>query len=232
LKKTERWEPAVWRDALLVAGKDLRIEMRSRVATNQVLPFAVLVLILFAFALGPGRTTLQAGSAGLFWLAVLLCTVLAVQRSFALESSEGVRDGMRASVLDPAGVFLGKAAAIAVQLMALQAVLIGGVVLLYGTRLSDLPMVLGACLLATIGLSSAGTIYGALSLGLKVRETLLPLLLLPIVAPVLLAGAKTWEAAIHGVAPEGMPWLRILGLFAVVYVVVGALVYGPLSDLG
>src|SRR5436305_7360763 len=102
----------VFRDAALVAGKDLRIEARSRVATNQVAPFAVLVLMLFAFALDPDRGVLTQATAGLFWVAVLFCALLAVQRSAAIESGEGTRDQLRLSGLDPAGVFLGKVVAV------------------------------------------------------------------------------------------------------------------------
>ena len=91
----------MWRDAALVAGKDLRIEARSRVATNQVAPFA----------LDPNRAVLKQAAAGLYWVAVLFCSLLAVQRSSAVESAEGARDQLRLSGLDPAGVFLGKAAA-------------------------------------------------------------------------------------------------------------------------
>src|SRR5215212_9890986 len=115
-----------------MAGKDLRIEGHSRVTTNQVAPFAVLVLVLFAFALDPDRGVLTRAAAGLFWVAVLFSTLLAVQRSFAVESSDGARDGLRLSGLDPAGIFLGKAAAIAVQLLGLQILLGIGVVVLYG----------------------------------------------------------------------------------------------------
>ena len=94
----------MWRDALLVAGKDLRIEARSRVALWQVLPFALLSLVLFAFALGPGTAApARSAAPGLFWLAVLFSTVLATQRSFAIESGEGTRDGLRLSGIDPAG---------------------------------------------------------------------------------------------------------------------------------
>ena len=103
----------MWRDAALVAGKDLRIELRSRVVMHQVAPLAVLVLVLFAFALGPDRAPMAQAAPGLFWVAVLFATVLAVQRSFALESADGARDGLRLSGLDPAGVFLGKTAAVA-----------------------------------------------------------------------------------------------------------------------
>ena len=220
----------MWRDALLVAGKDLRIEARSRVALWQVLPFAVLVLVLFAFALGPGPSVLRSAAPGLYWLAVLFSTVLATQRSMAIESGEGTRDGLRLSGIDPAGVFLGKAAAVGVQLAVLQVVLALGIDLLFGVRVHDWWLAAVASLLATIGLASAGVLYGALSAGLRVRETLLPLLVLPIVAPVLIAGSRAWAAAAVGAVSTGTSWLRILGPFAAVYLVVGIVLYGPLPE--
>lgn len=222
----------MWRDALLVAGKDLRIEARSRVALWQVLPFAVLVLVLFAFALGPGPAVLRSAAPGLFWLAVLFSTVLATQRSMAIESGEGTRDGLRLSGIDPAGVFLGKAAAVAVQLVLLQALLAVGLEVLFGVRIQAWWLAAVASLLATVGLSSAGVLYGALSAGLRVRETLLPLLVLPIVAPVLIAGSRAWSAALVGSVAAGTSWLRILGPFAAVYLVVGVALYGPLQEAG
>ena len=219
-------------DALLVAGKDLRIELRSRVALWQVLPFAVLALLLFAFALGPGPAALRHAAPGLFWLAVLFSTVLATQRSFAIESGEGIRDALRISGIDPAGVFLGKAAAVAAELVALQVVLWGGIALLFGVRIEVPWLAVVASLLATVGLASASVLYGALSAGLRVRETLLPLLVLPIVAPVLLAASRAWGAAAAGATSAGVSWLRILGPFAAVYLVVGAVLYGPLLEAG
>ncbi len=113
----------MWRDAALVGGKDLRVELRSRVTTMQVAPYAVLVLLLFGFAFDQNHTLLTQAAPGLFWVAVLLCALLAVQRSFAVEAADGARDGLRLSGLDPAGIFLGKAAAIAVQLAALEVLL-------------------------------------------------------------------------------------------------------------
>ena len=109
----------MWRDSVLVAGKDLRIEARSRVGLSQVAPFGIVALVMFAFALGPDRTLMAKGAPGLFWVAVLFCTVLAVQRSVSVESVDGTRDGLRLSGLDPAGRFLGKAAAVAAQLIVL-----------------------------------------------------------------------------------------------------------------
>ena len=220
----------MWRDALVVAGKDLRIEARSRVALWQVLPFSLLALILFAFALGPGPDTLRSAAPGLFWLAVLFSSVLATQRSFAIEAGEGTRDGMRLSGLDPAGVFLGKTAAVAVQLAILQVVLWVGITILFGVHLKEPLLALASSALATLGLAAAGVIYGALSAGLRVRETLLPLLVLPVLAPVLLAGSRAWTAALSGALSAGEAWLRILGPFAAVYLVVGIVLYGPLQE--
>jgi heme exporter protein B len=220
----------MWRDALLVAGKDLRIEARSRVALWQVVPFALLSLVLFAFALGPGQHALAQAAPGLFWLAVLFSTVLATQRSFAIESGEGTRDGLRLSGVDPAGIFLGKAAAVGVQLAVLQIVLFAGVTVLFGVHFHALWLAVVASVLATVGLACAGVIYGALSAGLRVRETLLPLLVLPVIAPVLVAGSRAWSAALTGAVASGALWLRVLGPFAAVYLVVGVVLYGPLLE--
>lgn len=221
----------MWRDAMLVAAKDLRIEARSRVALSQVAPFGVVALVLFAFALGPDRTLMARGAPGLFWVAVLFCTVLAIQRSVSVESGDGAREGLRLSGLDPAGLFLGKSLAVAAQLVVLEALLGVGVVLLYGAKVDTPWLVVVSCALGTIGLAATGTLYGALSAGLRVRETLLPFLLLPIAAPVLLAGTRIWQAAMAGGVPaDGTQWLRLLVVFDAVYVALGVVIYGPIQE--
>jgi len=220
----------MWRDALLVAGKDLRIELRSRVATNQVVPFAFLVLILFAFALDVDSGVLTKAAPGLFWVAVLFSAVLAIQRSATIESSEGARDQLRLSGLDPAGIFLGKAAAVAVQLAVLEVLLGVGIVVLYNASVHGVLLVAATCVATTLGLAAAGTLFGSVAGALRVRDTLLPLLLLPVVAPVLLAATKASQAALGGVASDGTPWLRLLAVFAVVYLTFGVLIYGSLLE--
>ncbi len=220
----------MFRDAALVAGKDLRIEARSRVTTNQVAPFAVLVLVLFAFALDPDRGMLARASAGLFWVAVLFSALLAVQRSFAIESSDGGRDGLRLLGLDPAGVFVGKAAAVSVELVALELLLTVGVAVLYDVDLGRAGLMVATAAVATVGLAAAGTVYGALAAGLRVRETLLPLLLLPVLAPVLLGATRAWEAALGVGVDDGWRWVQLLGVFAVVYVSFGFVAFGALME--
>jgi len=220
----------MWHDAVLVAGKDLRIEARSRVALWQVVPFAVLVLILLAFAIGPSQAPLRHAAPGIFWIAVLFSTVLSIQRSVAIESGEGTRDGLRLSGIDPAGIFLGKASAIALQLLVLQIVLWAGVTFLFDVRVHHIWLAVAASLLATVGLACAGVLYGALSAGLRVRDTLLPLLVLPVLAPILLAGTKAWQASLSTSTTDGAEWLKILIPFAVIYLVVGVALYGPLQE--
>ncbi|MDQ1437234.1 MAG: heme exporter protein [Acidimicrobiaceae bacterium] len=221
----------MWRDAALMAGKDLRIEARSRVATNQIAPFGVLVLVLFAFALDPDRGVLQRAAPGLFWVAVLFASLLAVQRSFAVESADSARDGLRLSGLDPAGIFLGKAGAVALQLLALELLLGVFVVLLYDADVHRAVIVMATAAAATVGLAAAGVVYGMLAAGLRVRETLLPLLLLPVVAPVLLAATRATEAALD-ITPvsDAWPWVRLLSVFAVIYTTFGVLAFETLLE--
>ena len=220
----------MWRDALLVAGKDLRIEARTRVALNQVAPFAVLVLLLFAFALDSDRVVLRDATPGLFWVAVLLAALLAVQRAFALEAVDGVPDALRLSGLHPAGIFLGKVLAVSVQLLALEALLGLGVVVLYDAELDAPLLLVAASVGATLGLAAVGCLYGILAAGQRVAQTLLPLLLLPALAPLLLAATQAWNAGVDDVASEGLRWLGLLVLFAAAYLTAGVATFGILLD--
>ena len=220
----------MFRDALLIAGKDLRIEGRSRVGLNQVAPFALLVLILFAFALDPDTGVLDRATPGLYWIAVLFSALLAIQRAFAIEASDGNRDALRLSGLEPAGIYLGKVAAIAAQLVALEVLLGLGVVVLYGSHAGNWPLLLATCLAATAGIAAAGTLYGVLAAGLRVRETLLPLLLLPVLAPVLIASTRAFEAARSNTTSEGWPWVGLLAVFALAYIIFGVFGFGPLLE--
>jgi len=225
----------VLRAAALVAGKDLRIEARSRVATNQVIPLAFCILLVFAFALDPDRGTLTAAAPGLFWVAVLLSTVLGAQRSFSVETADGTRDALRLSGLDPAGIFLGKSGALAVQLLVLEMLLGVGVVVLYTTDLrpEGVALLVVAGLVTTVGLATTSTLFGALSAGLRVRETLFPLLLIPAVTPVLIGATRAYEAALGtggADTSEGWPWVGLLGVFALAYSAFGLLGFGALME--
>lgn len=218
------------REALLIAGKDLRLEWRSKVGLGQVLPFALLVLLLFAFALDPDRGVLDRATPGLYWVVVLFSSVLAVQRSFGVEAEDGILDALRLSGLTPAAIYMGKVAALVLQLLVLEAVLAVGVAIFYDTTFEGIPLLLAVAVVATLGIAGAGAVYGALSARLRSRDTLMPLLLLPLLAPVLISATRGFEVALGREAGPGWPWAALLGIFAVVYLTLGAFLFRPLLE--
>ena len=224
----------VWRTTKLITAKDLRVEARSRVVTNQVLPFAALVMVLFAFALdSDGR--LERTAPGLIWLATIFSLLIVVQRSFAVETADGALDALRVAGVSAAGVFLGKSLALAVQLVVLEAMLVVLAVVLYGAEVSGAGSVLlvTTVVAATCGLAFVGTLYGGLAAGAKGRETLLPLLMLPVVAPVLIGATRATEAALGtegATTGDGWPWIGLLILFTALFGVGGTMAFGSLID--
>lgn len=218
------------RDAWLIVGKDLRIEMRSRVIVAQVLPFAGLVLLLFAFALDPDRGVLARVAPGLFWIAVVLAALLAISRAFAVESRSGSYDGLRLSGMDGASIFLGKTATIAIELMLLECLLGVGVYALFDVSgIAVLPALLIA-IPATLGIAASGALYGVVAAGLHGRESLLPLLLLPVLAPVMIGATRGLEAATQRATADAWPWVGLLAGFAALYITIGIVAFGPLLE--
>jgi len=217
-----------------IASKDLRIEWNSRILVNQVAPFAAIVMVLFAFALD-NDGILQRVAPGLVWLATLFSMLVVIQRSFAVESADGALDALRVAGVDPAAIFLGKSIALAVQLVVLEVLLIFTAVVLYTVEISlaGLGLLAVTVAVATVGLAAVGTLYGGLAAGVRGRETLLPLLLLPVVAPVLIGATRATESAFGSggaTIGEGWPWVGLLAVFAVLFVAVGSVAFGPLVD--
>jgi heme exporter protein B len=232
-----------WRIAVLVARKDLRIERRSRVVTNQVLPFAALTMVLFAFALDNQDVRIAGDTVavpdlvapGLVWLATLFSLLVLVQRAFAVEADDDALDALRVAGVDAGAIFWGKALGLALQLLVLEVVLLAAAIVLYGTTVPWDGVVLLVTTLstATCGLAAVGTLYGGLAAGSKGRETLLPLLVLPVVTPVLIGATRAVESALGtsgAVVSEGWPWVGLLAVFAVAFVVGGTLAFGPLIE--
>ena len=224
----------LWRIARLVAAKDLRVERRSRVLVNQVLPFSALVMVMFAFALDKDDV-LTVVAPGLVWLATLFSLLIIVQRSFAIETADGALDALRVAGVSTPGLFLGKSIALAVELLVLEVLLVVLAIVLYGVEVQGMGVVLLVTTLlpATTGLAFVGTLYGGLAAGARGRETLLPLLLFPVVAPVLIGATRATEAALGAggaVTGDGWPWVALLTVFAVLFGVGGSLAFGPLIE--
>ena len=218
------------RDALLVCGKDLRLEMRSRVATNHVLPFVLAVVMLFAFALDADTATLRKATSGLFWVTVLFAATLLVQRSAAIERQDGIGDALRLSGLSATGLFLGKTLALIAELLVLEVLLGIAVIVFYDVRLQGAALLGAVAVISTICIAAVGSIYGPLAAGLRGRETVLPLLFLPALAPVLLGASRAFEIALGRGVGNGWSWAALLGLLAAIYLVVGLATSGPLLE--
>ena len=232
---------STWKVACLIAVKDLRVERRSKIVTNQVLPFAGITMVSFAFALDK-QNVLDTVAPGLIWLATTFSLLILVQRSFSIETDDGALDAMRVAGIDARAIFLGKAMALAVQLLVLEILLLFAAAVFYGESIQSsgaqgpvLAVVLLVTTLvsATCGLAAVGTLYGGLAAGFKGSETLLPLLTLPAVAPVLIGATKAVESAVGtagAVVSEGWQWVGLLAVFAVAFGIGGALAFGPLID--
>ncbi len=218
------------RDAALIAGKDLRLEWRSKVGVGQVLPFSLLVVLLFAFALDPDRGVLDRVTSGLYWVVVLFSSVLTVERAFSVEADDGIFDALRLSGLAPAAIYAGKVAALVLQLLVLEVVLAIAVAVFYDTEFSGIGLLVVVALVATLGIAGSGAVYGALAARVRSGATLLPLLLLPLLAPVLIGATRGFEVAMGREAGPGWPWAALLGIFALVYLTLGALLFRPLLE--
>jgi heme exporter protein B len=222
--------PATLRPAWVIAAKDLRLEIRGRHALGSLLPFAATLLIAFGFAFGPGRDVLDRVAPGLLWMAVLFASVIAARRAFQLESEDGALEGLLLAPIDKASVFLGKTAAIAVELLGLVACVLVLVIALFDLNVgAPIPLV-GAFALGAIGLAAVGGLFGVVAEAARTREAIFPLLVLPLVTPVLIAGVRATDLATSGRGAEAWSWLGLLLAFDVVFVGIGILVFGFLME--
>jgi len=195
----------------------------------QVLPFGVMALVLAGLALGPRHAGNSSAGPGLFYLVMLLVTLLIINRSQVIEGPPGTRASVATLGLDPAGVFLGKALALAVELWLMGLVLLAGAVLALHTALKGSAEALPSVLVTLAALAAAGTLYGALTGGGLGPATLLPVLSFPAFAPLLIAGERSFTAALHGGALWQWWLISLVALAA--YVAVGILLYGVLEEL-
>ena len=220
------------RIALAVARKDALAELRGRSAISSTLFFAALVLLLFGFALGPDAAHLARAAPGLLWLAIVFAGLLAVARLHQLETDDGALEQLALYPVARRAIYLGKALAGFGAMLVLGALLVPLMGLLYAVDLlAAWPGLAAAVLLGTLGFAAVGTFYAGVTVRLRAREVMLPLLVLPVIAPLLLAAVKATSAALGG-DPLGElgAWLQLLVAFDIVMLIVGAGTYGFLLE--
>ena len=220
----------MWRDAWLICRKDLMVERRARITLAQIVPTVLLVLVVFAFAFDANASLLGAGAGGLYWVALLFGGVLGAKRSFDIEAEGGNLDALRMGGLEPAAVLWGKAAALAAQLAVIGAATVAGLLILYSVTVDDWLLLVVAAVTGTGAFAVCATVYGAMTVGLRSADTLLPLLLIPVAAPVLLAGTRAFDVALGNSADQGWSWTALLAVVLVTYIAVGSAAAGPLLE--
>lgn len=218
------------RDAWLIARKDIRIEIRSRIITNQIAPYTLLILVLFGFALDADTETLRDTGPGLFWVSILLVAILAIQRAVDIENSDSAQDRLLLSPISSLSLFIGKTIGLFLQLIVLEILMMIAMVTLFDSSINDFSLIIVSGIIATIAIASTGTLYGVLSTGLGVRETLLPILLLPVLAPVVVGATRAFGDGFGRVNADGWAWVGLLSVVAVLYTVLGMLAYGQLLE--
>jgi heme exporter protein B len=218
--------------AVAIARKDAISELRGRQAAGSTLFFAAIVLLLFGFALGPDSRRLAEAAPGLLWLAIVFGGLLTMARLHQLEADDGAFEQLALYPVDRRAIYAGKALAGAGAMLVLGGLLLPVVAILYGIPIGAawLPL-LAVVVLGAIGFAAIGTAYAGLTVRMRAREVMLPLLMLPIVAPLLLAAVKATVAALGG-DPLGElgSWLQLLLAFDVIMLVVGAGTYGFLLE--
>jgi len=208
------------RQVLTIAAKDLRSEIRTKEAINASLSFALVILLLFSFAFDPSADTTREMAGGLLWLVFAFAGVLVLNRSFARELPNDCLDALIASPLSGPALFLGKALANYALLLAIEIVCLPVFGVFYNVRWYDqLPQLVLVILLATWGMSVVGTIFSALTVNLRLREIMLPMLIYPILIPCLMAAMRLTTVLVAGqpIAGDEYAWLRLLTGFDIIF---------------
>ena len=211
--------PGVFRAAWLIARKDLRIEFRSRSAFFSAAIFAVLAATIFFFAWDPTAVGASDLAPGVIWVIFTFAGMLGLQRSFGAEVADRAIDGLLVAPIDRKSVFLGKAIANFVFVLAVQALAIPGVGIMYNAPLTRIAAPLaGIVVLAAVGLVAVGTLFSAMTVNTRFAELLLPMLSLPFFVPIVIAAAQSTEKLLSGrPVSEVAPWLDILASFDLVF---------------
>jgi len=206
------------RVALIILAKELRLELRTRELLNATVVFALIVVVLFSFAFDPTSAESRRYGPGLLWIAFLFAGSLMLNPSFSRELSNDTLDALRIAPVPAFAVLLGKMLANFIFLAAAECILVPVFAVLYNVSLSGIVLRLAlVLLLGDAGLVITGTVFSAVSAHARMRELLLPLLLLPVLAPLLISAVEATAALFADPAALDYTWLSVLGAFDVVF---------------
>ena len=211
------------RQVLVIMAKDLRAELRTKEAINASLSFALVVLLLFSFAFDPSEETTREISGGLLWIVFAFAGTLLLNRSFARELNNDCLDALISAPISGAALFLGKALANYVLVLAVELIALPLFGVFYNVRwTSQFWQLMMVIALATWGMTVTGTMFSALTVNIRLREVMLPILNFPILIPALLGAMQLTSALVAGkpITAENEAWLKMLIGFDVLYTAV------------
>jgi len=219
--------------ARAILRKDLAIELRTKESVPAMTLFTVTVFVLFHFGLDRDSLDGELAS-GVLWVTLLLAAVIGVSRLFAVEREQGGIDGLLLAPVDRTALWVAKAAAMFLYLTALELVAVPafGILLLGPDLLTALPVLIPILVAANVGLAAIGALVSALAAETRAHELIVPLLLLPLVVPLLIAAASATEPLLRAdQSPADLGrWLGLLSLYDVVFVLIAVAVFDFLLD--
>lgn len=222
----------LFRAVFAIAGKDLRVELKSRTALVSALAFAALVLVIFNFARDSGSVSREALAPSVLWITFTFSAMLALNRSFALERENAALDGLLLAPVPRSALFLGKYLANLAFVFTVEAVTLPLFVLFFGADLSGVWSGIAlTAVLATTGFVAIGTMFSAIAVRTRFAELMLPLLVLPFLIPPVIGAVQVTARLLAG-RPMGeiLGWLKILALYDLVFVTVCLLLFPALMD--
>jgi heme exporter protein B len=206
--------------AATVAWKDLRSEFRTKESLNAAVSFALVILVLFSFAMDPTSEQMREMSGGLLWLVFAFAGALVLNRSFARELPNDCLDALISSPVSGSALLVGKAVANFLLLLVVEALCLPAFGILYDLNWARQPgMLIAVLLLASWGMTVIGTMFSALTVNLRLRELMLPTLIYPMMIPALMAAMRLTTILIAGeaLAPGDFIWLRLLVGFDIIF---------------
>lgn len=220
------------RMALLIAGKDLKVELRSRTALLTAAVFAALVLVVFNFARDPSTVAPAVLAPSVLWVTFTFAAMVTFTRSFALERTNAALDGLLLSPMGREALFVGKYLANLAFVLAIAAVALPLFILFFNVDLGGAFWgIAGLMVLAAIGFVAVGTVFGAMVVRTRFADMMLPVLLLPFLVPPVIAAVQATTRLLGGRPwSELWGWLRFLAVYDVVFLTVCLLLFPVVMD--
>ncbi len=217
---------------LVIAGKDLRFELRSRTSLLSAAVFAALVLLVFNFARDPTAVSTIDLAPSVLWVTVAFASVLAMNRAFTVEREHGAFDGLLLAPVPREVLYLGKYVANLTFVLVVEAIALPLFVLFFNLDIRHaLPGLLCTMLLATMGFVAVGTLFSAMVVKTRFAELMLPVLLLPFMVPPLILAVKTTVPLFAGrPLSDVVDGLRFLAVYDVVFITLAVLLFSAVVD--